>query len=121
MPPDLSIPLSLRISFAAGVKQLANRIWDQFKHLKRREGSEVAQAQAESAQSPDFQAPPDPGDGAMKEESEDRWPHVLAQTMIALSRRDGGDLSARQMAVFLVCYLERQAQTVGVLADKLNV
>src|ERR1700737_2356783 len=46
---------------------------------------------------------------------------VLRQTIIALVRRDGPALSARQLGVFLTCYLESEAQTVRGLAAKLNV
>ena len=46
---------------------------------------------------------------------------VLRQTIVALVRRAGPDLSARQLGVFLTCYLEDQAQTVRGLAARLNV
>jgi DNA-binding MarR family transcriptional regulator len=46
---------------------------------------------------------------------------VLRQTIVALVRRDGPNLSARQLGVFLTCYLEDEAQTVRGLAAKLNV
>jgi DNA-binding MarR family transcriptional regulator len=46
---------------------------------------------------------------------------ALRQTIIALVRRDGPDLSARQFGVFLTSYLEDEAQTVRGLAAKLNV
>lgn len=46
---------------------------------------------------------------------------VLRETIIALVRRNGPDLSARQLGVFLTCYLEIEAQTVRGLAAKLNV
>src|SRR3954468_15835142 len=46
---------------------------------------------------------------------------VLRQTIVALVRRDGPDLTARQLSVFLICYLESEAQTVRGLAAKLNV
>ena len=36
-------------------------------------------------------------------------------------RWDGPDLSARQLGVFLTCYLETEAQTVRGLAAKLGV
>ncbi len=38
-----------------------------------------------------------------------------------LVRRDGPDLSARQLGVFLTCYLDPEAQTVRGLAAKLGV
>ncbi len=46
---------------------------------------------------------------------------VLRQTVVALVRREGPDLSARQLGVFLTCYLEEEAQTVRGLAAKLNI
>ena len=46
---------------------------------------------------------------------------VLRQTVVALVRREGPDLSARQLGVFLTSYLEEEAQTVRGLAAKLNV
>jgi DNA-binding MarR family transcriptional regulator len=46
---------------------------------------------------------------------------ALHQTIVALVRRDGPDLSARQMGVFLTSYLEDEAQTVRGLAANLNV
>jgi len=46
---------------------------------------------------------------------------LLRQTITALVRRDGADLSSRQLAVFLTCYLEEQAQTVRGLAGRLSV
>ncbi|HSU04085.1 MAG TPA: MarR family transcriptional regulator [Acetobacteraceae bacterium] len=46
---------------------------------------------------------------------------VLRTTIVELVRRDGPDLSARQLGVFLTCYLENEAQTVRGLAAKLGV
>jgi DNA-binding MarR family transcriptional regulator len=46
---------------------------------------------------------------------------VLRTTIVELVRRDGPDLSARQLGVFLTCYLEAEAQTVRGLAAKLGV
>jgi DNA-binding MarR family transcriptional regulator len=46
---------------------------------------------------------------------------VLRETIVALVRRDGPDLSARQLGVFLTCYREDEAQTVRGLAAKLAV
>src|ERR1700745_411983 len=46
---------------------------------------------------------------------------VLRQTVVSLVRREGPDLSARQLGVFLTCYLEEEAQTVRGLAAKLNI
>jgi DNA-binding MarR family transcriptional regulator len=46
---------------------------------------------------------------------------VLRKTIVALVRRDGPDLTARQLGVFLTCYLEDESQTVRGLAADLNV
>ena len=46
---------------------------------------------------------------------------VLRATIVDLVRRDGPDLSARQLGVFMTCYLDTEAQTVRGLAVKLNV
>jgi len=53
--------------------------------------------------------------------STDRLPEVLRHTIVDLVRGDGPDLSARQFAVFLVCYLEKGPHTVRGLAADLNV
>jgi DNA-binding MarR family transcriptional regulator len=47
--------------------------------------------------------------------------NVLRDTIVALVRQDGPDLSARQFGVFLTCYLESDAQTVRGLASALDV
>ena len=47
--------------------------------------------------------------------------NVLRATIVALVRLDGPDLTARQLGVFLTCYLESEAQTVRGLATKLDV
>jgi len=46
---------------------------------------------------------------------------ILRTAIVQLVRRDGPDLSARQLGVFLTCYLETEAQTVRGLAAKLDV
>jgi DNA-binding MarR family transcriptional regulator len=46
---------------------------------------------------------------------------VLRETIVALVRRTGPDLSARQLGVFLTCYREDEAQTVRGLAARLDV
>lgn len=46
---------------------------------------------------------------------------ILRDTTVALVRRDGPDLSARQLGVFLTCYLQEGAHTVRGLAAELNV
>ena len=50
----------------------------------------------------------------------DELTDVLRYTIVELVRQDGPDLSARQLGVFLTCYLETEAQTVRGLAAKLN-
>ena len=45
-------------------------------------------------------------------ESTEQKVDVLRETIVALVRRDGPDLSARQLGVFLTCYREDEAQTV---------
>ena len=57
----------------------------------------------------------------MVTESIEQRVDVLRETIVALVRRDGPDLSARQFGVFLTCYLVDEAQTVRGLAAKLNV
>src|SRR5215469_9939469 len=46
---------------------------------------------------------------------------VLRGTTIGLVRSEDTDLSARQLAVFLTCYLTKEKQTVRGLAEKLRV
>jgi len=46
---------------------------------------------------------------------------TLRDTIVSLVRRDGPDLSARQLGVFLTCYLQDGAHTVRGLAAELNV
>ena len=46
---------------------------------------------------------------------------ILRDTTVALVRRDGPDLSSRQLGVFLTCYLNEGAHTVRGLASELNV
>jgi DNA-binding MarR family transcriptional regulator len=46
---------------------------------------------------------------------------ILRDTIVALVRRDGADLSARQLGVFLTCYLRDGGHTVRGLAAELNV
>ncbi|MCU0889278.1 MAG: MarR family transcriptional regulator [Rubritepida sp.] len=46
---------------------------------------------------------------------------VLRDTIVALVRRDGPDLSARQLGVFLTVYLSPGPHTVRGLAQELNV
>ena len=58
---------------------------------------------------------------ATHDDGSDNLLGVLRATIVDLVRRDGPDLSARQLGVFLTCYLETEAQTVRGLAVKLNV
>ena len=46
---------------------------------------------------------------------------MLRDTIVSMVRRDGPDLSARQLGVFLTCYLQEGAHTVRGLAAELNV
>jgi len=46
---------------------------------------------------------------------------VLRDTVVALVRRDGPDLSARQLGVLLTCYLRDGGHTVRGLAAELNI
>ncbi len=54
-------------------------------------------------------------------QSADQLVGILRDTVVALVRRDGADLSARQLGVFLTCYLQEGAHTVRGLAADLNV
>jgi DNA-binding MarR family transcriptional regulator len=51
----------------------------------------------------------------------DQFVGMLRDTVVALVRRDGPDLSARQLGVFLTCYLQDGGHTVRGLAADLNV
>jgi len=53
--------------------------------------------------------------------SADQLVGILRETVVALVRRDGADLSARQLGVFLTCYLREGPHTVRGLAADLNV
>src|SRR5579875_2333121 len=53
--------------------------------------------------------------------STDQLVGILRDTIVALVRRDGPDLSARQLGVFLTCYLSDKAHTVRGLAAELDV
>src|SRR5271170_8178604 len=53
--------------------------------------------------------------------SADHMVGILRETIVALVRRDGADLSARQLGVFLTCYLRDGGHTVRGLAAELNV
>jgi DNA-binding MarR family transcriptional regulator len=66
-----------------------------------------------------------PAGGTPQEEtmahSTDQLVAILRETIVALVRRDGPDLSARQLGVFLICYLQDGPHTVRGLAAALNV
>src|ERR1700759_2341038 len=51
----------------------------------------------------------------------DQMVQILRDTIVSLVRRDGPDLSARQLGVFLTCYLQDGPHTVRGLAADLNV
>ncbi|HUZ63747.1 MAG TPA: MarR family transcriptional regulator [Acetobacteraceae bacterium] len=53
--------------------------------------------------------------------STDQLVGILRDTIVSLVRRDGPDLSARQLGVFLTCYLNEGGHTVRGLAATLNV
>lgn len=53
--------------------------------------------------------------------SPDTLINILRDTIVALVRRDGADLSARQLAVLLTVYLTEGPHTVRGLAATLNV
>jgi DNA-binding MarR family transcriptional regulator len=55
------------------------------------------------------------------ETSADQLVSTLRETIVALVRRDGPDLSARQLGVFLTCYLHEGGHTVRGLAADLHV
>ena len=58
---------------------------------------------------------------ATNQTSSDQQVGMLRDTVVALVRRDGPDLSARQLGVFLTCYLRDGGHTVRGLAAELNV
>jgi DNA-binding MarR family transcriptional regulator len=45
-------------------------------------------------------------------------PRILRETLVSLIRREGADLTARQFAVFLICYVEEGPHTVRGLAER---
>lgn len=50
-----------------------------------------------------------------------RLPQILRDTVVSLVRQEGPDLTARQLAVLLICYLEEGPHTVRGLASRLDV
>ena len=57
----------------------------------------------------------------MAQNNPDQMVGILRDTVVALVRRDGPDLSARQLGVFLTVYLTDGPHTVRGLAAELNV
>jgi DNA-binding MarR family transcriptional regulator len=57
----------------------------------------------------------------MPSPADDRLVNILHQTTVALVRGEDHDLTARQLAVFLICYLTNDKQTVRGLAALLNI
>ena len=51
-------------------------------------------------------------------ETDANLPMILRETLVALIRREGADLTARQFAVFLICYIEEGPHTVRGLAER---
>jgi DNA-binding MarR family transcriptional regulator len=45
-------------------------------------------------------------------------PRILRETLVALIRREGADLTSRQLAVFMICYVEEGPHTVRGLAER---
>ena len=54
-------------------------------------------------------------------ENPDRMIGILRDSIVELVRRDGPDLTARQLGVMLTCYTEAEPQTVRGLAAQLDV
>ena len=50
-----------------------------------------------------------------------RLPAIMRDTVVELVRKDGADLSARQLGVLLICLLEEGPHTVRGLAGRLDV
>ena len=46
---------------------------------------------------------------------------LVRETLLALVRRDGRDLSARQLCAFMIVYSRDQVQTVSSLAELMNI
>lgn len=50
-----------------------------------------------------------------------RLPQILRDTIVSLVRQEGPDLTARQLAVMMICYLDDGPHTVRGLALRLDV
>ena len=57
----------------------------------------------------------------MSQNQQTRLTNILRDTVISLVRREGADLTARQLGVMLICYLEEGPHTVRGLAARLAV
>jgi DNA-binding MarR family transcriptional regulator len=57
----------------------------------------------------------------MSQNQQTRLTNILRDTVVSLVRREGPDLTARQLAVLLICYLEEGPHTVRGLAARLEV
>ncbi len=73
------------------------------------------------AAAPTRTAPGPKGKKMPSPQTSDHMVGILRDTIVSLVRRDGADLSARQLGVFLTCYLQESAHTVRGLAADLNV
>ena len=51
----------------------------------------------------------------------DQFIEILRETLVSLVRRDGPDLTARQLSIFLIAQLDEGPHTVRGLASALNV
>jgi DNA-binding MarR family transcriptional regulator len=60
-------------------------------------------------------------DSEVNDELLERRLDLIRQAIVGLVRRDGPDLTARQLAILLTTYLESDAQTVRGLAAQLHV
>jgi len=61
------------------------------------------------------------GSGTAAPQQIDQMFGMLRDTIVAMVRQDGPDLSARQLGVFLTCYMMEDGHTVRGLAAELNV
>lgn len=57
----------------------------------------------------------------MARQKENKLLFLLLCAMSEMVRREGRDLSARQLSIFLICYLQEGPHTVKKLADDLNI
>jgi len=58
---------------------------------------------------------------AQPEDAQTALPEILLYTLRELVNREGRDLTARQLGLFLVCYLSEEPQTVRGLAAHLGI